>query len=77
MTYIDDDKIRRRLAPFLAEQKITEPTISMAHAFDDSPSRIVVSVAPRGRENLRLQEELTAALADLGEGVVVELSQSA
>jgi hypothetical protein len=73
MASIDDDKIRRRLAPFLAEQKITEPRISTSQA----SSRIVVSVAPRGREILHLQEELIAALADLGDGVVVELARSA
>ncbi|GGH26955.1 hypothetical protein GCM10007036_35170 [Alsobacter metallidurans] len=70
------DKIRRRLAPFLAEQRITEPEVTTTLAFANGPERLVVRVSPRGKESDRLATELNAALADLGDDVVVELAQA-
>jgi hypothetical protein len=70
----DQEKVRRRLLPFVAEGKITEPVFSES-ASDDEPSILVATVAakieknPAARQTATLESALRKALADLNSSV--------
>jgi hypothetical protein len=69
----DHEKVRRRLLPFVAEGKITEPVFS--EATNNGAPAILVTVAakagrnPVARQTALLESALLKALADLGPGV--------
>jgi hypothetical protein len=70
------DKVRRRLAPFVAEQRIKEPIISRAEPLAGADAVMVVTIAPMasGLREPRLRDEITRALADVGSEVVIAIA---
>jgi hypothetical protein len=68
----DQEKVRRRLVPFVAEGKITEPVFTV---HDGAPPILVATVAAKPGRNpvtrpvAALETALQKALADLGSSV--------
>jgi hypothetical protein len=68
----DQEKVRRRLLPFVAEGKITEPVFTV---HDGAPPILVATVAAKTGRNpvtkhvAALETALQKALADLGSSV--------
>jgi hypothetical protein len=70
----DQEKVRRRLLPFVAEGKITEPVFSEAVHEGSQPILVATVVAkaernPAPRHAALLESALQKALADLGASV--------
>jgi hypothetical protein len=75
----DQEKVRRRLLPFVAEGKITEPVFSEAAREGSQPILIATVAAkaernPVPRHNAILESALQKALADLGSSVRLVLT---
>jgi hypothetical protein len=71
------DRVRRRLAPFVAERRIQEPIISSAEALAGAEPVTVVTIAATrgaGQNEPKLREEINRALADVGSEVVVAIA---
>jgi hypothetical protein len=70
----DQEKVRRRLLPFVAEGKITEPVFSEASG-EGEPAILIATVVakadrnPVARPTALLENALQKALADLGSSV--------
>jgi hypothetical protein len=75
----DQEKVRRRLLPFVAEGKITEPVFTV---HDGAPPILVATVAARtGRNTVAkhvaaLETALRNALADLGSSVRLVMTEA-
>jgi type IV pilus biogenesis protein CpaD/CtpE len=70
----DQEKVRRRLLPFVAEGKITEPVFSEAVQEGSQPILVATVAAkaernPAPRHTALLESALQKALADLGSSV--------
>ena len=70
-----EDKIRRRLKPFVVEGRILEPAIRTVSGVDD---RFEVDIEPKtkGFEPANLERDLRAALSDLAQTVSFRLAAS-
>ena len=71
------DRVRRRLAPFVAECRIKEPIISNAEALAGCQPVTVVTISPGtggAAAAPRLREEIGRALADVGSEVVIAIA---
>jgi uncharacterized NAD-dependent epimerase/dehydratase family protein len=71
------DRVRRRLAPFVAECRIKEPIISSAEALAGAQPVTVVTIAAAngvGQNGPKLREEINRALADVGSEVVIAIA---
>jgi hypothetical protein len=77
----DQEKVRRRLLPFVAEGKITEPVFSEAKHEGSQPILIATVTAkaernPVPRHTAILESALQKALADLGTSVRLVMTPS-
>jgi hypothetical protein len=70
------EKVRRRLAPMIVEQRIGEPAVTRSEAFAGGDASYVVTVKAGTAKNNHgsdLRDDISRALADLGPQIVVAL----